>query len=234
MGSGRRLRRWLSQRGLSWEAKYWGAGCCAELNKGLPAHGRAWVGERRAANGGRGGVVPPPCSCTPTQAPCHRQAPVTHAESHHDTSAPTQARQPPTAPQRPVVGGQRSGAVPTQPPAPPRTLGMAGGDTHTHLSTTQPLARVGTRAVGAVPALAQLLAVALQLGLGGGLMPQRGSAAPPPPHAIHTCAHMHSSARTRVHAHTRMHILHRTPSPSPPAPPPPSWPAGSRGERSWL
>ncbi|XP_054039118.1 sialidase-like [Rissa tridactyla] len=55
---------------------------------------------------GAGGVVPPPCSFTPTQAPCHRQAPITQTESHRDTSAPTQACQLPTTPQHSMVGGQ--------------------------------------------------------------------------------------------------------------------------------
>lgn len=164
-------------------------------------------------------MAPPPCSFTPTQAPCHRQAPVTHAESHRDTSAPTQACQLPTAPQRPVVGGQHTGAVPTQPPAPPRAAGMGG---HTHPSTTQPLARVGTRAVGAVlsAALAQLLAVALQPGFGRSRT-TAGISRAPTTHTRCTRMHMCSSAHackdstacmsTRVPAHTRSLCTARPP-----------------------
>lgn len=166
----------------------------------------AWCGWVRGEPPiGAGGVVPPPCSFTPTQAPCHRQAPVTHTESHRDISAPTQAHQLPTVPQRPVVGGQHTGTMPTQPPAPPRAAGMGG---QTHLSTTQPSARVGTHAVRAVLSLPRwhscwqlLCSRAL-----GGLTPQQGPAGLPPRTRC-TCMH----TRTHLHAHTtQLHTQRHT------------------------
>ena len=204
---------------------------------------------------GAGGVVPPPCSFTPTQGPCHRQAPVTHTESHRDTSAPTQARQLPTVPQRPVVGGQHTGTMPTQPPAPPCAAGM--GDMHTR-------ARCSRWHVwghmwweqSCLPHWHSCWRLLCSWALGG-LAPQHGSARLPPhtrnahacthnAHActcMHTCVHLHTHKTPQLHTqarmcpYTRTLSLYCTPYLSPPAPLWGSWPARSgaaHGEPSRL
>lgn len=215
VGSGCRLRRWLSQHRLSQEAKYRGAGCCAELNKGLcPWHGVG--GREESRQWGPGGVVPPPCSFTPTQAPCHRQAPVTHAvtpqhkRAHASTPAPHCAAAP---------RGRGPARRHCAHAAPGPSLCCRHGG-HAHPSTMQPLARVGTHVVGAVlsATLAQLLALALQPGFRRSHTTAGISQAPTTHtrctrthvHAhVFTCTHIKLLNCTRKHAcaHTHAHSL---------------------------
>ena len=176
--------------------------------------------------GAGGGVVPSPCSFTPTQAPCHRQAPLTHAESHHDTSVPMQAHQRPTAPRGRGPAHRRGAHAAPSPSLRCRRRGTC---------TPQHDAVIGTRVVGAV------VSVAPQWGFGRSHA-AAGVSRAPTTWTRYTCVQMitsalayNSPAHTRVLTH--MHTLCHAPCPSPQVPfqgSQPAWSCAAHREHSWL
>lgn len=165
---------------------------------------------------------------SPTGTRYTRRVTPRHKRAHAGTPAPHRAAAP--RGRGPALGRRAHAA-----PGPSSRRRHGGGDTRTHLSTTQPLARVGTRAVGAVPALAQLLAVALQPGLGRSRATV-GISCGPPPRNTHVCTHAFVCAHVCMHTHActfcTAHHPHLPQPPHPGLPGPVGSAPGSDGPRS--